>query len=322
MESEAFEAFGARYHAAFDTPEATVFEMVLRATGKRARSRRRVFGATNEVYTVIAEDAAKYLVKIRRDAASSLASEAWAAGRYREAGVPTPEVLLVDRGEQGGEEFMVQALAEGRCMEEMLDGLRPDERISLWLRAGLILARMHSVEVDGFGCRNPDGTWEFPTWQADMDAALRAGAAERPWVLETGLTDQELDEILRLATRYREEFDCLRPVLCHSDFIPEHLFVDAELRISGVVDFGDCCGNHPVHDFAVMGDEEEGGARAAEGYAEERPLPERLQERRQLHRLLLELRCMARLVRLGHPLVPQHVQWLRELLKWLREKGW
>ncbi len=322
--TDSFQAYAERYHAAFDTPEAVVFGMVARATGKRPESRRRVLGATNEVYVVTTGDGTRYLVKIRRDAAGSLATEAWAAARYREAGAPTPEVLLVGTEEQGGEvlEFMVQAHALGRCVAEVLPELGEEERATLWRRAGAVLARMHSVQVGGFGRREPGGAWEFQTWRSAMDAALRADATERPWILQAGFTDRECDEMLRLAARYRDEFDCPQPVLCHSDFIPEHLFVDDELRISAVIDCGDCRGDHPIHDFAAMGDEGGDVSRIAEGYAAERALPEQFEERRCLHWLVLEIGCLALFMSLNHPAAPGHAQWLRRLLGCLLERGW
>jgi Ser/Thr protein kinase RdoA (MazF antagonist) len=176
--------------------------------------------------------------------------------------------------------------------------------------------------VSGFGRRGSDGTWEFSTWQEAMDAAWRANSAERPWILQAGFTDRELEEMLRLIARYRDGFGCAQPVLCHSDFIPEHLFVDDELRVSAVIDCGDCRGDHPIHDFAAMGDEEGDVARIAEGYAATRPLPERFEERRHLHWLMLEIGYLAQFVRLRHPAAPGHAQWLRRLLEGLLERGW
>src|SRR5919197_6255781 len=85
-----------------------------------------------------------------------------------------------------------------------------------------------------------------------METAFRDRAAERRWVLRAGLGDDDCSFTLHAIERYGREFGCDAPVLCHGDYLPEHIFVDGALRVCGVIDFGDYEGNHPVHDFAVM----------------------------------------------------------------------
>ena len=51
---------------------------------------------------------------------------------------------------------------------------------------------------------------------------------------------------------YGAHFGCDQPVLCHGDYLPEHVFVDADLNVTGVIDFGLYQGEHPIFDLAVM----------------------------------------------------------------------
>ena len=76
--------------------------------------------------------------------------------------------------------------------------------------------------------------------------------------------------MLRLLERYRDDSACPQPILCHGDFLREHIFVDDDLRIRGVIDFGNYRGDHPIHDFAVLSIEDTGLeiSRVLEGYPE------------------------------------------------------
>ncbi len=42
------------------------------------------------------------------------------------------------------------------------------------------------------------------------------------------------------------------PVLCHGDFLPEHIFVGPELEITALIDFGDFFGGHPSSDLILL----------------------------------------------------------------------
>jgi len=46
--------------------------------------------------------------------------------------------------------------------------------------------------------------------------------------------------------------ECPQPVLCHGDLAAEHLFVDDQLQLTGVIDFGQFRGGPPALDFAVL----------------------------------------------------------------------
>jgi aminoglycoside phosphotransferase (APT) family kinase protein len=41
----------------------------------------------------------------------------------------------------------------------------------------------------------------------------------------------------------------------HGDYVPEHIFLDEELHISTLIDFGMFLGHHPIHDFAFYNPE-------------------------------------------------------------------
>ncbi|GAB4469455.1 MAG: hypothetical protein OHK0029_42100 [Armatimonadaceae bacterium] len=67
-----------------------------------------------------------------------------------------------------------------------------------------------------------------------------------------GIPKAEVDSALSLLELYRESFVCEHPVLCHGDFLPEHLLVDDDGTLTGVLDFGEFQGSTPIHDLAHL----------------------------------------------------------------------
>jgi Ser/Thr protein kinase RdoA (MazF antagonist) len=318
----AFDDYSDRYHAAHQTPEAVLGRMVVRATGSALTAKTRLTGASNEVYLVTTASGQECLLKISLFPEEDFEQERWAMDQCRAAGAPVPEVLAV--GEEEGREFIVQTKAPGRPLDTVLPGLGEAERARLRPQIGAALAAIHSVAAGGFWKRLSDGSWDFPDWVSVMNSCLRDRAAERPFLVQAGFGERDVDEMIRLLTRYRDEFDCPQPVLCHADYIGEHIFVTDDLRVSAIVDFGDFCGDHPIHDLTIVAADEMDLDAVLRGYGAEWVRGEDFADRLHLHRLALEMGYLAHFLRdwPGHPAIPFHVQALRSMLAWLSDHGW
>jgi aminoglycoside phosphotransferase (APT) family kinase protein len=293
-----------RRHGRFGTPRGVVFGMVARATGRRPVSRRKLaLGNDNEVYVVGVESGEDYVVRIHRSGEVDLATEAWVIERCREAGAPAPRVHLVGHEEHEGArlEFMVQSRVAGKPLSDALRAMSEEERGSACRGAGEVLGRIHSVQVGGFYRRSPEGRWDFPDWRSVMESSIQGRGSEREWILKAGFTEDDFAEMIRLMERYRDEFGCPQPVLCHGDFLPEHVFVDDRGQVTGVIDFGGYEGGHPVHDFAVVTMAESAMEldQVLEGYPPSPFLSDRFGERLWLRRLTLGVGCRARHMQIG-----------------------
>lgn len=321
--ADAFDDYAARYHAAHQTPEAVLGRMVVRATGSALAAKTRLTDGSNETYLVTTALGRECLLKIALLPETDLVQEAWAMDQCRAAGALTPEVLFV--GAEEGRAFMVQAKAPGRPLSTVLARLGEAERAQLWPQVGAALRMIHSVAAGGFWRRQSDGGWDFPSWVSVMNSTVRDRGAERPLLVQAGFSEQDCDEMMRLLVRYRDEFDCPQPVLCHCDYLPEHLFVTDDLRFSAVVDFGDFCGDHPIRDLAMADEDEEMDlAGLLEGYADDWTRGERFEDCLYFHRLTLDMGYLAHFLRElpGHPSTAFHVQALRATLDWLLNQGW
>jgi Ser/Thr protein kinase RdoA (MazF antagonist) len=66
--------------------------------------------------------------------------------------------------------------------------------------------------------------------------------------LEWAVPHEQVTAGLALLDAHRSLYDWDEPRLVHGDFVAQHLLVDSG-RITGVIDFQECSGNHPVLDF-------------------------------------------------------------------------
>ena len=243
-----------RLHAAYAIPEHVLVDVVKGVTGHEVTSRQRIVqGYANEVYRVGTRQGNQFIVRIRRHEAVGFVEEAWAMARCRAAGAPVPDVYGVTRVDVDGQarEIMVLELVTGRALSDVVMGLTPWEREQVLTRVGAVMSTIHGVKIDGFGRLRPDGRWESPDWDSYVQAIPRERSKDAPFLIQAGLHETEVDSLLyllaRLPTVARSQ-----PVLCHADLAMSHLFVDDQLNLTGVIDFGQWRGGTPALDFAVL----------------------------------------------------------------------
>jgi Ser/Thr protein kinase RdoA (MazF antagonist) len=188
-----------------------------------------------------------------------------------------------------------------------------------------VLGLIHSVAVEGFWKRQADGSWDLPDWASVMESTLRDRDTERRFILQAGFGEEDCDEMMRLLHRYQDEFECPRPVFCHCDYLLEHILGDDDLRVSGVVDCGDFCGDHPIRDLAIVHEAEEMDLAAIlRGYSADWVRGDQFEVRLYLHRLALDMGYLAYFMRERphHPWITFHSRQLRATLGWLQTHGW
>lgn len=103
-------------HSRFSTQPGQIIALVGRASGNGVESLQRIVnGYDNEVYQAAMSDGPCLYIRIRRHGESDFSGEAWAMGLARDAGVPVPEVVGLDRVASGDAELdaMVVTAAPG-----------------------------------------------------------------------------------------------------------------------------------------------------------------------------------------------------------------
>lgn len=235
------------------TPRPVLADVVRRAVGAEiVRVDRILEGYSNEVYRVRATDDQDLVVRILRydDDISPSASggEARAIDLARAAGVPAPEILLLDTIEIDGREFpvMVQRTVPGLPLSEVIDRLSELQLQQVLTRLGELIARLNGIRVQS----------ELD-WPTTMAAVLADRCADRARVLAGGFSTTEFDRIMELLAGYVRDFPVSDWVLCHGDLSGKHIFVTGDgegsiIQVSGMIDFGDWKPGAPVHDLAVL----------------------------------------------------------------------
>jgi Ser/Thr protein kinase RdoA (MazF antagonist) len=251
--AETFGLWLAERHARMSTSPGVIHASVRQAVGTAPvlAMTRIVIGQMNEVYDVELGNGQRLIVRISHQADARFEAERWALDAAREAGAPTPRVLLVQQMEDADHPIAV-------CVQEKLPGTPLDQllRHGTLDQAGIsaadiaaALAAIHSVVIDGFGYLQPDGRgWEISFRDIMLDLIDRADdvrSAARRWQVHLSLVDQGL----ACLAAHERWYSWPTSRLTHGDFTPEHLLVHSG-AISGVIDFQDCCGNHPIFDFA------------------------------------------------------------------------
>ncbi len=241
--------FLAKRHANQGLPRLALVDLVARATGAGADVvdvQRIVRGDENEVHRVELAGGSTVYVRIREPGESGLGAEAEAMDLARRAGVPVPEVLTVE-AIHDGRDAMVMAAASGRQLSELLPSLNDESRTAAMRDVGRVLAVLHTVPMPGLWRPNEAGVWPDPEELRRGSNARHQTPERRADLVAVGLTEGEADQAMDL-------FDTspvpTHPLLCHGDVSPEHFFVDDDLHVTGVIDWGLWKGDSAVSDLA------------------------------------------------------------------------
>jgi aminoglycoside phosphotransferase (APT) family kinase protein len=244
-------AFLTELHGRFAVPREVLVELVERlSAGRVVATQRLISGDENEVHRVeLADGSVVYpRIGIPGTPAGKSRWEAWAMERARAAGVPVPEVLAVEP--IGTERYaMVVSAAPGRPLAAVRPSLPDADYLEVMTDLGRVLARLHSVYMPGAGVPDDDETWPDPATHRRRYLANRLADCEQ--LGTAGLTG---DETARVKALFNDAPDFPvsdHPVLCHGDLGPEHIFVDSDLRVCGLIDWGMWNAGSAVGDLAA-----------------------------------------------------------------------
>ncbi len=238
-------------HAAMRTPAPVIEQQVRKATGSGlTKARRLIVGEVNEVYDTVTSAGVPVIVRISHQDDPGFAAERWALDQARDAGLPTPQVLHVERvALDDGQQitFCIEHKLPGTPLDVLLDrGMWPERAIG---ELGRLLGALHGIRTDGFGYLQPDGRgWPITFASIMLDlipqaADVRAAAAH--WQLDSRLIDAGLDAL----QAGEELYSYADPRLIHGDFSLDHILIDDD-RVTGIIDMQECAGGHPASDIA------------------------------------------------------------------------
>lgn len=243
-------------HASRNTSQEVILDVVKEATGLTPKEEpiRITAGEVNEVYDVVLPARNNVVVRISKGEHPAFLAEQWAIGECQKVGVPVPAILLI-KHIPGGEKvvsFCVQEKLPGDTLERgKVDFHKLDSELlrTLMHQSAEMLYRMNSIPVRQFGELNELGVGKFSTFEA----MLRERPDEEDEYLslarELGIPERDMRRALNLIAQAGHIYRDVQPVFCHGDFAPKHIMFQ-ENRLTGILDFGEVTGHHPIFDFA------------------------------------------------------------------------
>lgn len=164
--------------------------------------------------------------------------EVSAMEQARAGGVPVPEVLAVQsiESDQGERTAMVVAEAAGRQLKHVIPSLSAERRSQVMAEIGRTLAILHAVQMPGPGVPQDDGRW--PDYQTERRRYLDRVLADTRYLGPAGVPTAEVARVINILERSLPESVEEDTVLCHGDVSPEHIFVDHDLHVVGLIDWG------------------------------------------------------------------------------------
>lgn len=180
-------------------------------------------------------------------------AEAAAAHLAKEAGLPGFDTLAV-HDYQGNDDFALQVIERlpGTAIKKWLEQ-RPQDEAAMVSAMGRMMARLHQVQVDGFGPFDNEAakrgilTGLHRTQGEALHAALPANLAVMQQ--EGVITATQAAAIAALFASSDALLADVRPVLVHNDFADWNLLTDGQ-EVTGMLDWDECVGGDPILDIA------------------------------------------------------------------------
>lgn len=245
--------FLAAMHAQFEAPRSVVIELAEQASHQGVDHLERLtLGDENEVYRAALSNGTVVYVRIRRPGEGAFAPEVWAMQQAEAAGVPVPRLLGVEElsSDAGPRSAMVIAESPGRQLEKLLPNMSDQQRRRVMANVGRALALIHTVSTPGVDRPGADGRWPDPQRAREDYIAERRSQCSH--LTSAGLSAAEAEVVKEQIGTSPDTPPVNHPVLCHGDLHGGHVFVDHDLEVSGVIDWGLWHGGSAVGELATM----------------------------------------------------------------------
>lgn len=208
---------------------------------------------------------------------SRISLEAWAYGRVRSAGVPSPAVLALDDSSVTfPAPYMIMERVDGEALSKVR--LSIDERRSYLRQFGHLVRTLHSIQVPGYGwlddrryVSSRDVRGHAGSWHEAIEREVGPAVA---YFLDKELIDPAGATHIRSLLTLSAPYLSARPStsLLHGDLGAEAVFV-GQSGIVAVIDWGNAWAGDPLWDLATF--DWEGGQEfrwLVEGYEPDVPI--------------------------------------------------
>jgi hygromycin-B 4-O-kinase len=191
-------------------------------------------GLTNYVFAVNHVEG-QFVVRISPDAEKleSFRKELWATQKVREAGVPSPEVLVVDN-DLASEPYMISRRVSGA------EATHHPKRHRIVHEMGRYAQIINSIRTTNFGTEfdSTTNSSKHVTWSEYLDQELDIHNRLRLFADHNILSDVELNRLWKIIDDTRTQH--ISPALNHGDLRLKNVIVDDDGEITAIIDWDDC----------------------------------------------------------------------------------
>jgi len=241
-------------HKKIKTPDILLNSVIEKGTGYSALHTSRIIkGESNEVYDVTLSNGSEVIVRINRKEADRFDREKWAIRQCANAGIPVPEVLYISSFQHEGSELAIsiQTKLNGKSIRdiEQSGSLSKERTMSILKQAGAYVGMLHSIETNGFGRIDGNGKGRY---LSDWEQVCELIQNEDSYVTaaqRNNIDSHKISKIIEILRDRTHEYTDT-PRLQHADLGPDHIFVDKDDKIIGIIDFEGVAGGDPIRDFA------------------------------------------------------------------------
>lgn len=175
--------------------------------------------------------------------------QSWTYGACAKAKLPVPNVFIKDtRKKLLPAEFMITSYQPGEYLSEIFPS-RPVHRKDLGRSAGLVLAKLHKVDVKGFGLLNDKGIGEKKSWD---EIAFKEFEDDIAYIKKNKLLKpEEIQGISEMVEKRQDWLEWSRPVLIHGNIELDNLLAVGN-DVTGLLGFGHAKGGDPAREFGRM----------------------------------------------------------------------
>jgi aminoglycoside phosphotransferase (APT) family kinase protein len=191
-------------------------------------------GLTNYVFAINHVEG-QFVIRISPDAEKleSFRKELWATQKVREAGVPSPEVLVVGQ-DVVSEPYMISRRVTGS------EATHHPKRHRIVHEMGRYAQIINSIRTQNFGTHFDSTTNASTnvTWSEYLDQELDIGNRLRLFADHNILSDVELNRLWKIIDDTRTLH--ITPALNHGDLRLKNVIVDDDGEITAIIDWDDC----------------------------------------------------------------------------------
>lgn len=232
--------------------EVVIADLARQALGKDVQVQSVDEGISTSVYRIVSSNDAFYFRIAPEDEnyTPEVTVHEWLLQRE----IPVPEIIHYENfNEQLNRSFMIVSQIPGTSLGAVKDSLNTSELQHILFDAGVALAKINSIPLEGFGWIERDGSainkvkGMYGTYREFVMGELE-GKAEA--LLEKKvITDDQFTRIAILVKRLSPHLNYTQGYLAHGDLDAGHIYVHNG-QFSGFIDFGDIRSADPYYDLA------------------------------------------------------------------------